>query len=309
MLAEGEHEKMIRAAHQLAEERIAQPILLGDETVIRQKAEELGLVLNGGVQMINPGNSAKREQYAQRIYELRNRKGTTLAAAQELVRNAIYFASLMVEQGDADGMIGGLTSNYPEALRPPLKIIKTVPGTTIAAGVYLVTLRNRVMFFADTTVNIELDATKLAEVAIRTARLARDFDIEPRIAMLSISNFGSVRHPNTEMVRQAVNIVRQRQPDLIVDGEMQADTALNEGLLNSTYPFNRLRKEANVLIFPSMEAANIAIKLVQELANAEVIGPILVGMRKPVHIMERGDEVKDIVNLAALAVVKAQNRE
>jgi malate dehydrogenase (oxaloacetate-decarboxylating)(NADP+) len=309
VLAEGEHEKMIRAAHQLAEERIAQPILLGDETTIRRKAEEMGLALNGGVQVVNPATAEKHEQYAQRIYELRNRKGMTLAAAEEQVCNAIYFASLMVEQGDADGMIGGLTSHYPDALRPPLKIIKTVPGTTIAAGVYLVTLRNRVMFFADATVNIELDATKLAEIAIRTARLARDFDIEPRVAMLSFSNFGSVRHPNTEMVRQAVNIVRQRQPDLIVDGEMQADTALNEGILNGTYPFNRLRKEANVLIFPSMEAANIAYKLVQQLANAEVIGPILVGMRKPVHIMQRGDEVKDIVNLAALAVVKAQNRE
>ncbi len=309
VLTEGEREKMIRAAHQLAEERIALPILLGDEQVIREKAAQAGLALNPRIELINPATSDKREQYAQRIYELRNRKGVTPRLSRELVLSPIYYASLMVEQGDADGMVAGLVSHYPEALRPPLEIIRTVPGTTIAAGVYLVTTRNSVLFFADATVNIELDAVKLAEIAIRTARLAQDFDIEPRIAMLSFSNFGSVRHPHTEMVREAVEIVRQRRPDLIIDGEMQANTALSEEILNRTYPFNRLRQAANVLIFPSMEAANIAYKLVQQLANAEVIGPILVGMRKPVHILQRGDEVKDIVNLAAMAVVKAQNAD
>ncbi len=309
VLAEGEHEKMIRAAHQLAEERIARPILLGDPAVIRRKADDLQISLNVSVQVEDPATSERRARYEQRLYELRYRKGVTPPAAHDLAGDRTYFAALMVEQGDADGMIAGLTSHYPDALRPPLQIIRTVADTTTAAGVYLVTTRNRVLFFADTTVNIEMDAVKLAEIAIRTARLARDFDIEPRIAMLSYSNFGSVRNPHADMVRQAVDIVRQRQPDLIVEGEMQANTALSEEVLNGTYPFNRLQKEANVLIFPTMEAANIAYKLVQQLANAEVIGPILVGMRKPVHIMQRGDEVKDIVNLAALAVVKAQNQE
>ncbi len=309
VLAEGEHEKMIRAANQLADEGIAQPILLGDPAVIALKAAEMQLAVNSLVQIIHPATSDKHAAYEARMYELRNRKGVTLSAAHDLVNDTSYFAALMVEQGDADGMIAGLTSHYSDALRPPLEIIKTLPDVTTAAGVYLMTIRNRVLFFADATVNVDMDSVKLAEIAIRTARLASDFDIEPRIAFLSFSNFGSVRHPQTDMVRDAVEIVRQRQPDLIVDGEMQANTALNAEILNGTYPFNRLHEPANVLIFPSMEAANIAYKLVQQLANADVIGPILVGMRKPVHIMQRGDEVKDIVNLAALAVVKAQNLE
>jgi malate dehydrogenase (oxaloacetate-decarboxylating)(NADP+) len=307
VLAEGEHEKMIRAAHQLAEEHIAFPILLGNEEIILRKAAEMQLNLNGGIKILDHDTAEQRERYIERIYQLRCRKGVTQREARELINDHNYFATLIVEQGDADGMVAGLTSHYSDALRPALQVIKTVPGTTIAAGVYLVATRNRVLFFADATVNIELDAQKLAEIAIRTAMLARDFDIEPRIAMLSFSNFGSVRHPQAEMVRQAVEIIRQRQPELPVDGELQANVALNEELLNDTYPCNNLKKEANVLIFPSMEAANIAYKLVQRLANAEVIGPMLVGMRKPVHIMQRGDEVKDIVNLAAMAVVKAQN--
>ncbi|HLJ20304.1 MAG TPA: phosphate acyltransferase, partial [Stellaceae bacterium] len=166
--------------------------------------------------------------------------------------------------------------------------------------------RQRVLFFADTTINIDPDPETLAEVAILTARLAQDFDVEPRIALLSFSNFGSVRHARAERVSQAVEIVRQRAPDLAVDGELQASTALMEEMLNGTYPFNRLQQEANILIFPSLEAGNIGYKLVQQLANAEVVGPILVGMRKPAFVMQRGDEVKDIVNLAALAVVEAQ---
>ncbi|HEY3288924.1 MAG TPA: NADP-dependent malic enzyme [Anaerolineae bacterium] len=306
VLAEGENEKMIRAANQLAEEGLALPILLGDPAVIAHKVGEMKVALNSRVQVVSPATSDRHAAYEARLYELRNRKGVTPPAARELVNDTNYFGALMVEQGDADGMIAGLTSHYPDALRPALQIIKTLPDVSTVAGVYLITIRNRVLFFADTTVNIEMDARKLAEIAIRTAQLARDFDIEPRVAFLSFSNFGSVRHPHTDMVRQAVEMVRQRKPDLIVDGEMQANTALDAAILDGTYPFNQLQQPANCLIFPSMEAANIAYKLVQQLAHADVIGPILVGMRKPVHIMQRGDEVKDIVNLAALAVVKAQ---
>jgi len=207
-----------------------------------------------------------------------------------------------------DGMISGLTSHYSDGLRPPLQIIRTASGARTAAGVYLVTTRHRVLFFADTTVNIDPDAETLAEIARLTARLAQSFDITPRIAMLSFSNFGSVRHPRAEKVQEAVTILKRLEPDLYVDGEMQADTALVEAILNRTYSFNRLGAEANILIFPSLEAGNIGYKLVQQLAQAEVIGPILVGMRRPVHVLQRGDEVKDIVNLAALAVVEAQNR-
>ena len=308
VLAEGEHEKMIRAAHQLVEDGLAMPILLGDEKAVRRKATELQINLNG-IKVVDPRTSEKRKLYARRLYELRTRKGVTQIEAQTLLDNPNYFAAVMVEQGHADGMISGLSFHYPEVLRPLLQVIKTCSDCKVAAGVYLVTTRNRVLFFADATVNIEMSAEKLAEVAILTARLVRDFNMEPRIAMLSFSNFGSVRHPRTEMVRQAVEIVRMREPDLIIDGEMQADTALVEEILNGDYPFNRLQKEADVLIFPNLEAGNIAYKLVQRLANAEVVGPILVGMSKPVHILQRGDEVKDIVNLAALAVVEAQKQE
>lgn len=305
VLAEGTHEKMIRAAHQLVEEGLARPILLGDAAQIAAQAQTLQLSLSG-ITIVDPRLAGDRVRYAERLYALRHRKGVTPTEAAEMVANPNYFAAVMVEQGDADGMISGLSFHYPEVLRPPLQIIGTQEGGHVAAGVYLVTTRNRVLFFADTTVNVDLDAEKLAEIAILTARLARDFDITPRVALLSFSNFGSVRHPRTDMIHAALDLVRQREPDLIIDGEMQANTALSTELLNGTYPLNQLRQEANVLIFPNLEAGNLAYKLVQQLANAEIVGPILVGMRKPVHILQRGDEVKDIVNLAAIAVVEAQ---
>ncbi len=307
VLSEGEHEKMIRAAHDLVEQRIARPILLGNADVIALKAATIPVDLTG-IEVIDPAKSESRERYLHRLLALRHRKGVTLREASELVDKTDYFGSLMVEMSDADGMITGLTSHYSDALRPPLQILRTAPGTNTAAGIYLVTTRHAVLFFADTTVNIDPDSEKLAEIAILTAGLAQSFDIVPRIAMLSFSNFGSVRHARAEKVRRAAEIVAERAPDLHVDGEMQANTALMEEILTGTYPFNRLGAEANILIFPSLEAGNIAYKLVQRLAQAEVVGPILVGMRRPVHVLQRDDEVKDIVNLAALAVLEAQKR-
>lgn len=308
VLAEGEHEKTIRAAHQLMEEGIARPVLLGDERRIRSKAEELQIHFDG-IEIINPVKSDRRLDYAERLYSLRQRKGLTKTEAWELVTEPSHFASIMLDMGEVDGVVCGLNMHYPDALRPPLEIIKTAPGCLVAAGVYMVTTRDRVLFFADTTVNIDLDAEKLAEVAIMAANLARDFDVEPRVAMLSFSDFGSVRNARTNVVRQAVEIVRERMPGLAIDGEMRASTALAEDLLNGTYPFNRLQKEANVLIFPNLEAGSIACRLVQQLANAETVGPILVGMRKPVEILQRENEVKDIVNLVAIAAVEAQKQE
>jgi malate dehydrogenase (oxaloacetate-decarboxylating)(NADP+) len=298
---------MIRAACQLQEERIAHPILLGNREVIERKAAAMQLNL-GAIPIIDPRLSDDAERYVERLHALRRRKGVTLREARELIQNPDYFSAVMVEMDDADGMVLGLTTHYPDSLRPPLQIIRTTPDTRTAAGVYLVATRHRVLFFADTTVNIDPDPETLAEIALLTARLAQSFEIEPRIAMLSFSNFGSVRHPRADKVRRAVEILSERAPHLHVDGEMQANTALVEELLNRTYPFNRLGAEANILIFPSLEAGNIGYKLVQQLAQAEVVGPILVGMRKPVHVLQRDDEVKDIVNLAALAVMEAQNR-
>ena len=308
VLAEGTHDKIIRAAHQLVEEGIAQPLLLGNEETIRMRARELQLDMEG-VSVEDPATSPRTARYGARIHELRCRKGVTPHEAQALATDPNYFAAVMVEQGDAAAMISGINFHYPAGLRAPLQLIRTAPDYRIAAGVYLVTTRQRVLFFADCTVNAEMDAEKLAEIAILTARLARDFDVEPRVAMLTFSNFGSTRHERVERVRTAVDLVRRREPGLVVDGDLQANVALNEELLNGMYPHNLLKHEANVLIFPNLESGNIAYKLMQRLASAEVVGPILVGMRRPVHILQRGDEVKDIVNLAAIAVVEAQKLE
>jgi malate dehydrogenase (oxaloacetate-decarboxylating)(NADP+) len=307
VLSEGEHEKMIRAAYRLVDERIAQPILLGNAEIIAAKAAAMLLDLRG-IQIIDPALSDRREDYITRLLALRQRKGVARNEAEALISQPDYFASLMVDQNDAAGMVTGIDSHYSEGLRPPLQIIRAESGGHTVAGVYLVATRHKVLFFADTTVNIDPDPETLVEIALLTARLAQSFEIKPRIAMLSFSNFGSVRHPRADKMRRATEILREREPDLNVDGEIQANTALVAEILNGTYPFNRLGAEANILIFPSLEAGNIGYKLVQQLAQAEVIGPILVGMRKPVHVLQRGDEVKDIVNLAALAVLEAQNR-
>lgn len=307
VLAEGEHEKMIRAAYQLAEERIAKPVLLGNAKAIAAKAAAMLLDLKG-VQILDPALSDRHEDYVAHLLALRQRKGVTHREARELIRRPDYFASIMVDRDEADGMVSGIGSHYSDGLKPPLQIIGSASGGQHVAGVYLVATRHKVLFFADTTVNIDPDAETLVEIALLTARLAQSFDITPRIAMLSFSNFGSVRHPRADKMRRAAEILAQRAPELNVDGEVQANTALVAELLNGTYPFNRLGGEANVLIFPSLEAGNIGYKLVQQLAQADVIGPILVGMRKPVHILQRDDEVKDIINLTALAVLEAQNR-
>jgi malate dehydrogenase (oxaloacetate-decarboxylating)(NADP+) len=306
VLAEGEHEKIIRAAYEIANLRIARPILLGRESIIRARAEELRVSLDG-CELIDPAASPDRDRYAQRLYELRCRKGVNQREAAELIKNPNYFAAIMTETGDADGMMSGMTFHIAHGLRAPLEIIRTDASSRTVAGVHLIATRNRVLFFADTTVNIEPEAPTLADIAGLTARLAREFGVSPRVAFLSFSNFGKVKHRRTEIVRQAVAMVAQRWPDLPADGEMQANTALVEALLRESYPFNRLGQPANVLIFPNLESANIAFKLVQQLASAEVIGPIVVGMKKPVFILQPSDEVKDIVNNAAIAVIEGDH--
>lgn len=308
VLAEGENGKVVRAACQMRDEGLAHPVLLGDPRVVRAVADALGNCADK-LEVLDHRATARRSEVAERIYALRRRKGVTQTEAWELAGNPNYAAAVMVEQGEADGMVTGVSFQYADALRPPLQIVRHAPNGHAVAGVYLLTTRNRVVFFADTTVNIDPDAETLAQIALLTAQLAREFDIEPRVALLSFSNFGSSRHPRARTVRRAVEIVQERAPDLIVDGEMQANTALSEEFLNRTYAFSRLKTEANVFIFPNLEAGNISQKLVQRFAKAETVGPILVGMGRPVYVLQRGDEVKDIVNAAALAVVQAQNLE
>ncbi|MFB6080490.1 MAG: NADP-dependent malic enzyme [Haloferacaceae archaeon] len=305
-LAEGTDEKMIRAAHQMREEGIAEPVLLGDADRIGQVADDLGLEFEPEV--VDPA-AGDHDEYAERLYELRQRKGVTRSEAAELIRrDTNYLGSVMVERGDADALLTGLTHHYPSALRPPLQVIGTEEDAEYAAGVYLMTFKNRVVFCADTTVNPDPDADVLAEITKHTATLARRFNVEPRAAMLSYSNFGSVDTEGTRTSREAVDALHDDPDvDFPVDGEMQADTAVVEEILDGTYGFSELDEPANVLVFPDLESGNIGYKLLQRLGGADAIGPMLVGMDEPVHVLQRGDEVKDIVNLAGVAVVDAQD--
>ena len=302
---EGEEGKILRAAHVLIDEHVAQPILLGRPDVVREKMKELGLEFHGA-SVILPRSSPEFDRYVEELYKLRNRRGVTRSEAQELMNNHNVFGSMMVNLGDADAMVAGLTQHYPDTIRPALQVIRIKNDVRKVAGVYMMIFKDDVKFFADTTVNIDPTAEDLAEIAIGTAEVARRFNIVPRIAMLSFSNFGSTRHPLSDKVRLATELVRQRAPGLEVDGEMQADTAVVKEILTETYPFSTLTSEANVLIFPSLEAGNAAYKLMQRLGEAEAIGPILMGLRKPVHVLQRGAEVDEIVNMAAIAVVEAQ---
>jgi malate dehydrogenase (oxaloacetate-decarboxylating)(NADP+) len=222
------------------------------------------------------------------------------------MKNRTVYGAMMVRQGDADALVAGISQHYPDTIRPALQIIQTRPNCSRVVGLFMMILKDRIYFFADTTVNIEPTAEELAEIACLTAEVARRFQIVPRVAMLSFSNFGSVRHPLVEKVRKAAELVRKREPNLMVDGEMQADTAVVPELIQEHYPFSDLKGPANVLIFPDLQSANIAYKLVQRLGGAEAIGPILVGMGKPVHVLQHGFETKDIVNMAAIAAVDAQ---
>ena len=305
-LAEGTDEKMIRAAYQLSEQSIADPILLGDADTIGAETDRLGLDFEPTI--VDPAASEATEGYAQRLHTMRKRDGVTRTEAGELVRtNTNYFGSVMVEEGDADALLTGLTHHYPSALRPPLRVIGSAEDADNVAGVYMLTFNNRVIFCADATVNRDPDPETLAEVTRHTADLARRFNVEPRAAMLSYSNFGSVADGSPAVSREAVELLHDDESVAFpVDGEMQADTAVVEETLRDSYEFAELDEPANVLIFPNLESGNIGYKLLQRLGGAEAIGPMLVGMDKPVHVLQRGDEVKDIVNLAGVAVVDAQ---
>ena len=306
VFGEGEEDRIIRAAHQVKQEGIAHPILLGRMDVIRGRAEELGVECEGDI--VEPAKHPRFEEYVQEFWRRRQRKGITLAQARQLMRLPTYFGPMMVAMGDADAYVCGLTYNYPDVIRPALQTVGTQEGVTKVSGAYVMIVKNRVYVFTDATVNITPDAETLAEIAIHAADLAKRFEIEPRVAMLSFSNFGSVRHPESEKVRQALEIVRERRPDLVIDGEMQADVAVVPELIEEHYPFSRV-KDANVLVFPDLASANVAYKLLQRLGDAEAIGPILLGMGKPVQVLSTGATVREIAHMAAIAVLDAQERE
>jgi malate dehydrogenase (oxaloacetate-decarboxylating)(NADP+) len=304
---EGEEPKIIRAAQIAVDEGIAQPILLGNRAAIERTAAQMNVSLDA-IEIDDPSSSPRREAYAHFMWAKRQRKGMSLEEARRRLYNGNYFGSCMVARGDADALLSGVNMHYPETIRPALEVIGAHPKSGLVSGMYMMVFEKQLVFFADTTVNIEPTAEQLAQIGYAASRVTRNFGIEPRIAMLSFSNFGSVRHAEAEKVARAVQLLRQRDPSLVVDGEMQADTALDPEILQRDYPFSALKGQANVLIFPNLSAGNIAYKLLDHLGGATAIGPILVGMSRPVHVLERGADVQDIVNMTAIAVVDAQGR-
>ncbi|HKD84464.1 MAG TPA: NADP-dependent malic enzyme [Terriglobales bacterium] len=304
---EGNHQKILRACHVLIEEKIAVPILLGRTNEIQRKAAEMGIPL-AGVTIIEPETAPRRQEYVNELYRLRQRRGVTLGAADELMNDRNIFGSMMVRMGDADAIVSGVTQNYPDTIRPALQVIGVREGLHKVSGVYIVITRKGGLYFlADATVNIEPTAEDLAEIALSTAQEARRFDVEPRVAMLSFSSFGSTKHPLCEKVRRAAELARYADPTLMIDGEVQAHIAVSGKKLEAAFPFSALKGGANVLIFPDLQSCNIACKLLGPIGGAEVVGPILVGMAKPVHLLQRGVEVEEIVNIATIAVVDAQD--
>lgn len=309
VLPDGFSDRILRAAAQVVEEGVAFPIIIGKSEEIQARAQELGVDLTG-VEVVHPSEEEKkREEYAQALYQRRLRKGLTLAEARDQMSRSVHFAGMMVREGDADAMVAGIDSNYPEIIRPALQVVGRAEGIQYAAGLYMIALPDkRLLFFADTSVNIDPDGETLVEIALLSAGFVRELGIEPRVAMLSFSNFGSAPHAFSEKVAKAVTRIKEVAPELEVDGEMQADSALDFELLRSRFPFTDLKGPANVLVFPNLAAANTAYKLIGQIGGAEVIGPILLGMRKPVHVLQRGGTVDDVINLITIASVDAAGR-
>jgi len=306
---EGDNEKILRACQALVEEKIGKPILLGDAGRIETRAQELGVSLDG-MQIIDPAKSEYREPYTQELFRLRQRRGVTLHEAQAQMVDRNVFGSMMVHMGDADALVSGVTQHFPDTIRPELQIIRMREGFHRVSGCYvLITRKGEVFFLADTSVNIEPTAEDLVEIALCTAHMARRFEIVPRVAMLSFSSFGSVDHPICTKVRKAVELLKYADPTLIVDGEVSADDALSPEIIEREYPFSTLKGGANVLIFPDLASANIATRLLAKIGGGENIGPILMGMSRPVHVLHRKATVEEIVGVAAIAVVDAQEND
>lgn len=304
---EGDEPKIIRAAARVQEENIGTPILLGDPEEIGKKIKELALDFNPKI--INPfSDESYIDRYVEELYAARHRKGINRDQTYALLTSRTHYGLMMVKMGDADTYVNGLTHEYPHVIRPALQYFHTHPGTKHASGVYIMVVKGRVYLFTDATVNIDPDAETLAEIAILAADFAKTLDIDPKVAMLSFSNFGSTPHNLSNKVRRAVELVQERRPDIPVDGEMQADTAVVTDIVENRYPFSKV-KDANILVFPDLGSANIAYKLLDRLSNAEAIGPILLGLDAPVHVLQAGDEVEHIVAMAAVAARDAQSRK
>jgi malate dehydrogenase (oxaloacetate-decarboxylating)(NADP+) len=309
VFCEGTEPKIIKAAQLCIDEKIAQPILIGNEDLIRQIASENGYDIDG-VEIINPKNYDKIGIYIQEYHKLRLRKGITLKEAEKrMYTRSNYFGAMMVHQKDADAMISGLNSHYPDTLKPAIEIIGKDKRYEKVSGLYIISVKKGTYFFADTTVNINPTAKDLVDITLETAEFVKNFEITPRVALVSHSNFGSTKGEESSKLQEALKLIHEKQPDLMVDGEMQADTAVVPEIIENTYSFSSLKGGANVLIFPNLTAGNAAYKLLNRIGGAHAIGPILQGFNKSVHVLQMGDDVNEIINMAAIAVVDAQNKE
>ena len=309
VFAEAENIKILKAAQIAKDEGIAIPILLGDESRLKAMIAENGLHLDG-VEIIDPqsdSTDARRCEYGEAFFEKRKRRGYNQYEAKKAMRSKTYYGCMMVDNGEADAVISGLTRKYPDTIRPALEIIGMSPGTKRVAGMYIMLTKKGPLFFADTTLNFNPTEDELIDITLLTANVVSNFNIKPRIAMLSYSNFGSNMSPEASLVRNAVTRIKESHPEMVIDGEMQPGVAFNKELLKENYPFSDLVNESpNVLIFPNLAAGNIAYHLLQEVGGAEAVGPILLGLRKPVYVLQLGSTVRQIVNIIALSVVEAQ---
>ncbi len=309
VLPEGEHPVIVRAAYQVLREGIARPLLLGNAQHIHKLAKRLQIPLEG-LEIIDPRSNGYFDEFSEKLYELRNRKGWTLTETRKQLTNPYVFGAMMVREGIVDGQVHGIDQSYPNAIRPVLQVIPRRSGVSRVSGLYLMIIQNRSFLLADTTVNIDPDPETLAEIAILSAEMADFFNMQPRVAMLSYSNFGSVRDKNARKMAQAVEIVRRCRPELLIDGEMQADTAVSNEILTDQFPFNRLSgNPANVLVFPNLSSGNAAYKLLQQLGGATAVGPLLMGISKPFNVLQRNTSIENVVNVIAITVAQMHRLE
>lgn len=306
VLPEGYLPVVIRAAFHTYRDGIAIPVLLGNQEKISAIADSLQIPLKG-VEIIDPEHNSYLDSFGEKLFQLRQRRGWSMEEVQRQLRNPYVFGAMLVRGGLVDGQVHGVDDSYPNAIRPVLQVIDRRSGVSKVSGLYLMISKNRTLLFADATVNIHPNAEDLAEIAILAGEMARFFDMEPRVAMLSFSNFGSVHHPEADKVTAAMNIVRRRRPDLLIDGEMQADTAVVETMLNERFPFNRLGQSANVLIFPDLTSGNVSYKLLDRLGGAKAIGPLLMGLNKPFNVVQRNSDMENVATIIAFTVAQAQN--
>ncbi|WP_022850141.1 NADP-dependent malic enzyme [Limisalsivibrio acetivorans] len=303
VLPEGEYAKVISAAAKIQAEGIAKPILLGSEKRIKAIADEIHVDISG-IEIIEPRESDKVEEYAEALHKLRARKGITMAEARKRVSKiSDYYAVMMINQGDADCLLNGYARNYPDAVKPLLETLPLEDGYSFPSGSYFMVFKDRVVLCADTTVSIDPSSEQLAQIALQSADTMRKFEMDAKVAMLSYSNFGSVRNAGTKKITEAIKLVKERKPELVIDGEMQADTAVYAPIAEEAFPFSEIKGDASVLVFPDLESGNSAYKLLWRLGGGIAVGPVLQGFKNSVHVLQRGSDVNEIVNMAAIAVV------